>query len=61
MADRTEAPAARAAREEFANDLKGMTNVEIEQEIIIEQAHLAEIEPWLEALIAELEHRQGDD
>jgi hypothetical protein len=53
-----EHPAMKAARLEYANDLDGMTDREIEHEINDAEETISEAESWLEALIAERDHRK---
>ena len=60
MSGITETEAAKAARAEFANDLCGMTDADIAREIENSRREIEEIEPWLEALVAEQEHRLLD-
>lgn len=55
--DNLESPAHKAAREEYKNDLKGLTD----DQLIAENNHSSELinreESWLEAVVAEQLHR----
>jgi hypothetical protein len=51
-----ESPAAKAAREEYATDLDGMSLGELEASLKVAQSELDDRESWAEALSAQIAH-----